>query len=98
MTDCWFVHVPQLYTHSKLLVCARTAAVYILEAILYAGRTTVGFSEAAFHKMPINTINSEYLEQHPIVLGINYKYLDSGHSSSIMRATAFIDAFLFMRA
>ena len=48
--------------------------------------------------MPINTINSEYLEQHPIVLGMNYKYLDSGHSSSIMRATAFIDACLFMQA
>ena len=86
----------------RLLVCARTAAVYILDAILlsilYVDRTTVGFSEAAFHKMPINTINSEYLEQHPIVLGINYKYLDSGHSSSIMRATAFIDACLFMQA
>ena len=84
--------------NGRLLVCARTAAVYILDAILYVDRTTVGFSEAAFHKMPINTINSEYLEQHPIVLGINNKHLDSGHSSSIMRATAFIDAFLFMRA
>ena len=46
--------------NDRLVVCARTAAVYVLEAMLYAGRTTVGFSEAAFHKMPINTINREY--------------------------------------